>query len=451
MDDRTCRPVYLCSLRSAGGLTGLLALVMPEKSNADSDHPFIEWTARCLALVLERNRLYDSVIKRNRELDSIRQIGGALASSTFDIRQVLNYTMEMIRTIMNVEAGALYLLKDGGLELAAAFNIDAHQHKPVQLKLGQGIPGHVAARGESMVVQPGQSAALFTPQADADKDFEVKSALCVPMISQGRVIGVIEVLNKTAGDFTRDDEELLQSIASSVSIAVENANLYKETVAMAENERGIRQIFQKFVPKEVLERILRGAASGAELTEELKTLTLINLDIRGFSTLARSLGPQKTVALLNSFFSLMGGIVFKHNGIVDKYLGDGFLAVFGAPVSSTADADNSLNAALEMLASLAILNNDQARALGVELKIGISVHTGEVVVGNIGFDMKMDYTVIGDSVNDVFRLQDISRAFPNSIIFSSNTLKATRMKLNYIELDETVADQKIFELLGKSH
>lgn len=450
-DDEAPRLVYLAPLRSAGGVSGILALVMSEDYSLPDLPPFLDWTARCLALILERNRLYDSVIRRNRELDSIRQIGGALASSTFDIRQVLNYTMEMIRVIMNVEAGALYLVAGGELEFAASFNIDAHQRIPVQLKLGQGIPGHVAARGETMVVNAGQEGARFIPQDDADKNFKVVSALCVPMISQGRVIGVIEVLNKTAGEFTRDDEDLLQSIASSVSIAVENANLYKETVTMAENERGIRQIFQKFVPKQVLERILRNAASGAELTEELKTLSLINVDIRGFSTLSRSLGPQKTVALLNSFFSLMGGIVFKHNGIVDKYLGDGFLALFGAPVSSTADADNAVNAALEMLASLAVLNAGQAEELGVELRIGISIHTGEVVVGNIGFDMKMDYTVIGDSVNDVFRIQDISRQFPNSIIFSASTLKASRMKLNYIELEEIVGEQKIYELLGKSH
>ena len=147
----------------------------------------------------------------------------------------------------------------------------------------------------------------------------------------------------------------------------------------------------------------------------------------------------------------MGGIIFKHNGIVDKYLGDGFLALFGAPVSSTADADNAVNAALEMLASLTQLNAGPAKAVGVELKIGISIHTGEVVVGNIGFDMKMDYTVIGDSVNDVFRIQDVSREFPNSIVFSANTLKASRMRLNFIELDNVVGGQKIYELLGKSH
>ncbi len=451
MGDSHARQVLLAPLKTDGSINGVLALALRSDRLDPRDREFVQWAARCLSMAIERDLLYDAVVKRNRELDSIKQIGSALASSTFNIKQVLDYTMDMIRVIMNVQAGALYLVKEGELEFAVSFNMTAHQRKPIQLKLGQGIPGYVAARGEPMMVNEGQDTSVFMPKMNVDKNFIVRSALCVPMISQGRVIGVIEVLNKTSGEFVANEMDLLQSIAASVSIAVENANLYQETVTMAENERAIRQVFQKFVPKEVLEKILRNSNAGAELNEELKTLTLLNIDIRGFSGLVKTLGPQKTVSLLNAFFSLMGGIVFKHQGIVDKYLGDGFLAIFGAPVSNTADADNALHAALEMQASLEKINAGLAKEMGVELKIGISVHTGEVVVGNIGFDMKMDYTVIGDPVNDVFRLQDMVSPFPNSIFFSVNTLRATRMALNYIELDERLGQVKIYELLGKAH
>jgi class 3 adenylate cyclase/putative methionine-R-sulfoxide reductase with GAF domain len=449
MADGVTRPVHLAALHTKGGMEGVLALVMPT-TQPSQDLAFLESAARCLALAVEHSRLRDAVARRNRELDSIRQIGGALASSTFDIRQVLNYTMEMIRLIMNVEAGALYLVKEGELEFAVAFNIDPDQRKPVRLKLGQGIPGYVASRGESLMVNENQPTSYFMPQVDADKNLAVKAALCVPMVSQGRVIGVIEVLNKKIGDFDANDRDLLQSIAASVSIAVENAHLYKSTVTMAENERGIRRMFQKFVPKEVLEKILRGPDKGVEPTEELKTLTLLNIDIRGFSGLVKLLGPQKTVSLLNAFFSIMGGIVFKHHGIVDKYLGDGFLAIFGAPVSSIADADNALNASLEMLASLDTINAGLAKEMGVSLKIGISVHTGEVVVGNIGFEMKMDYTVIGDAVNAVFRLQDMVGPYPDSIFFSENTLRAARKPFTYLGLDARLGELEIYELTGKA-
>jgi class 3 adenylate cyclase len=290
---------------------------------------------------------------------------------------------------------------------------------------------------------------------DESTGFKTESALCVPMVSQGKVIGVIEVLNKINGEFDTDDKDLLQSIATSVCIALENARLYKETVSMAEQERDIRHMFQKFVPKEVLDKIIYDSENGKPVVEELKTLTLLNIDIRGFSELSRKIGSQKTVALLNSFFSVMGGVVFKHHGIVDKYLGDGFLALFGAPVSSTKDADNAIAAGFEMKKSLDAVNRYLYRKFDATVKMGISIHTGEVVVGNIGFEQKMDYTVIGDSVNTVFRLQNLTKSFPNGILISENTLRAARTRPHVGQIKtsadyaEDLGDMKVYELLGE--
>ncbi len=448
MADHQAKAAMLVPMRVDGSVNGMLVLLAPGTKELETSRRFIKWACRALSLAMERNQLYAAVVKRNKELDSIKQIGSALASSTFDIQQVLNYTMEMIRVIMDVEAGSLYLLKEKQLEFAVAFNLNPESREKYNLKLGQGIPGYVAARGESIIINESDDSSLFLPEDREETEPRIRSALCVPMISQGKVIGVIEVINKMNGDFVSNDEDLLQSIASSVSIAIENANLYKETVAMAENERAVRRMFQKFVPKEILDKILHGSASGMEMVEELKTLTLINIDIRGFSKLSKTLGPQKTVYLLNAFFSVMGEIVFKHHGIVDKYLGDGFLAIFGAPVSSIADADNAISAALEMKNSLETINTTIAKDLNAKLKIGIAIHTGEVVVGNIGFEMKMDYTVIGDSVNDVFRLQDMTRTYPNSILISEKTLKASRIALDVMQLEQPLGRMKIFELLG---
>jgi adenylate cyclase len=161
------------------------------------------------------------------------------------------------------------------------------------------------------------------------------------------------------------------------------------------------------------------------------------------------------VALLNSFFQVMGGIVFKHSGIVDKYLGDGFLALFGAPVASTRDADNAVAAAFEMKHSLPAVNKFLKNKLGAAVDMGISIHTGEVVVGNIGFDKKMDYTVIGDSVNTVFRLQNLTKTIPNGILIGENTLRAVRSRLEVseIEVQDTAAREighmKVYELLDR--
>jgi adenylate cyclase len=305
------------------------------------------------------------------------------------------------------------------------------------------------------MVNNAQASQHFFPEIDRLTGFSTRSALCVPMISQGKVLGVLEVLNKKSGDFDANDQDLLQSVASSVSIAIENARLYRETVSMAEHERGIRNMFQKFVPKEIVDQIIHGSETGKTEIEEFRTLTLLNIDLRGFSRLTRKIGPQKTVSLLNGFFSIMGAIVFKHNGIVDKYLGDGFLAIFGAPLASTMAADNAVAAALEMKEAVQRLNQHFVKELVAKVDIGVSLHTGEVVVGNIGFDMKMDYTVIGDPVNAVFRLQELTKAHPNGILITESTRRASRSQLDVRaiavpeDVDPILRDLQLFELLGQ--
>jgi class 3 adenylate cyclase/GAF domain-containing protein len=444
-----CQACMLVPLRVDGIVKGFLSLSAQNSDHFHAARELILWIANGLSLAIERNRLSASVAQRAQEMDSIRQIGSALASSTFDMRKVLKYTMAMIRVLMNVEAGSLMVLSKKELKIAVAFNIRIKSMRKVELKLGQGIAGYVAAKGESIIVNEARKSPHFYPGVDKETGFKTRSVLCVPMISQGKVIGVIEVLNKIMGEFSERDEDLLQSIASSVSIAIENARLYKETVSMAQHERSIRRMFQKFVPKEVLDKIIHGEETDKVLIEELKTITLLNVDIRGFSGLARKIGPTKTVSMLNRFFSIMGTIVFKHHGIVDKYLGDGFLALFGAPVSSTRDADNAITAALEMKNSIPELNRKYFRELGSQLYIGISIHTGEVVVGNIGFEKKMDYTVIGDSVNLVFRLQELTKSIPNGILIGENTLWASRSDLEYREIEQTLGGFKLYELLDQ--
>jgi adenylate cyclase len=413
----------------------------------------IECMAGDLSRAIEKEKLSLAFVRRTHELETLRQIGNALSSSTFDTEKVLTYTMDMIRVIMNVEAGSLMLLEDSELRWEIAFNINMEPLRDFRLKLGQGIAGYAATRGRTVIAQNAQQHPHFSLEFDELTGFETKSVLCAPLISQGKVIGVIEVLNKINGIFNNDDEHLLQAISTTVCIAMENARLYKETLAMAENERSIRNVFQKFVPKEIVDRIIPGSASARPVVDEFKTVTLLNIDIRGYSGLSKKIGPQKTVTILNYFFSSMGEIVFKHHGIVDKYLGDGFLAVFGAPVSTPMDADNAVSAALEMQKAMVQINDYFMKQYGTLLTMGISIHTGEVVVGNIGFDKKMDYTVIGDSANFVFKLQDLCKSWPNGIIISEKTYFASQFppavdEIGVYETEEDMEKIKIYKVIG---
>jgi class 3 adenylate cyclase/GAF domain-containing protein len=452
------RDALLVPLKIGGVVTGILALGAFQMDALNGFEEQVEEIAFLLPLAIEMNRLSSSVNRRAQEMTSIQQIGSILAAATFDRQEVLNHTMDMIRTIVNVEAASLLLLEGDELAFKVTFNvnpaIDTTILNTIRIRLGQGISGYSAARGEPIIIRDVRSSRHFDPGVDRQIGFQTRSTLCVPLISRGKVLGVIEVLNKISGDFNDGDLHLLQSIATSVSIALENSKLYGETVSMAEHERGIRKMFQKFVPREIVDKIIHNAGKEKPLIDELKILTLLNIDIRGFSTLSKKIGPQRTVAILNRFFSAMGNIVFNHGGIVDKYLGDGFLALFGAPVSGNTDADNAIAAALEMKEGLQAVNDLFVGELDAPLTMGISIHTGEAVVGNIGFEKKMDYTVIGDSVNVVFRLQDLTKAKPNSILISEKTRLAVMNSLLYVresgkyDAGSTLGELPIYELLG---
>lgn len=448
--------VLLSPLKIGGTIAGVLVFGARTAEVLRSAREWMDELVYFISLAVEKEKLSESVTKRDREFGMIQQIGSALASSTFDMEKVLKHTMDMIRVVMNVEAGSLLLLDGDEIEFknASSVRIDVDGLKERRLKLGRGIAGYAAARGEPVLVRNILESPHFDPDLDQVMGIEAKSLLCVPLISQGQVVGVIKVLNKKEGEFDPNDLQLLQSIAISVSIAIENSRLYNETRSMADHERSIRNMFQKFVPKEVVDKIASSPGAERPMIDELKTVTLLNIDIRGFSGLSKSIGPQRTVTMLNYFFEVMGDIVFKNSGIVDKYFGDGFLAVFGAPVSSLQDPENAISAALEMQKEMASLDEYFNREIGTVIRMGIGIHTGEAVVGNIGFEKKMDYTVIGDSVNTVFRIQDYTKSRPNGILISEKTRQAvTRFVPEVREAGTYSAGDassalKIYELLG---
>lgn len=453
--------VGLSALHSAGKTSGVLVLGSQQEGAFSERQEQVELVASLLSMALERERLYCMVDKRDQEMDFMKQIGSILAASTFDIDEVIKHTLQMIQTVINVEAGSLLLLEEDELVFKESFNsnenIKLDELKNLKLKLGMGVAGYAATRGEPIIIRDVRTSQYFYPLMDEKTGFTTKSVLCVPLISKGRVLGVIEVLNKLKDEFNDGDLQLLQSIGTSVSIALENARLYQKTLAMAEQERCIRGVFQKFVPKEVVDRIVHNVTMEQPVTEEIRMLTMLNIDLREFSALSTNIGPRKTVAMLNHFFSVMGDIIFKHRGIVDKYLGDGFLAIFGAPVSYSYDADNAISAALEMQAAMTEVNEYAKKLIDMPLKMGISIHTGEAVVGNIGFEKKMDYSVIGESVNIVFRLQGLTKLQANSILMTEKTYQSVIRsvvdvrKMEFAEAPPQIGHMAIYEILGQQY
>jgi GAF domain-containing protein len=317
-------------LEAEGRMVGVLLIYNISREEWFHLRDFIGQICDHLVVALEKDRMLESMTRREQEMETLRLIGNTLSSSMFRIDEMLAYTMEMVRTVIQVEAGYLLLVSQQDMTCAAAYPFDLERLRRIPWSAKAGIARYVARRGLPVLANSARMHPHFSDAVDRETGFETRSVLSVPMISQGQVVGVIEILNKKDGSFNAKDEQLLQAIATSVTIALENARLYEQTVAMAERERGIRNVFQKFVPKAVVDTIVSGDERERGIVEAFKTVTLLNIDIRGFSLLSKKVGPQNTVALLNHFISSRG-TSSRPPGIEDKYLGDGFWPFSGRP------------------------------------------------------------------------------------------------------------------------
>jgi class 3 adenylate cyclase/putative methionine-R-sulfoxide reductase with GAF domain len=381
-----------------------------------------------IALALEQTRLLAQEREKSAELEVLNKISAALTSTTFDMHRVLHYVLEMISELIKVEAGAIMLVQNDILTFNATTGTARNNFNGLKIRIGQeGVSGWVAATGEPVIVQNAEDNPQFCKDIDDRTGFKTKNLLCVPMISNGRVTGVIELLNKVGGTFNDEDLRAMKSVASSAAIALENSRLFGESAHLAQKERLIRTIFQKYVPEEIVNDILQKGESEQLAVGERKIVTVFNVDIRGYSAMSRQAATENVVGVLNYFFMKMGNIILKHKGVLDKYLGDGLLAIFGAPVSTRNPALDATLAAIAMTEEIEAVSKLSLERCGVPLKIGISINTGEAIVGNIGFDKKMEYTVIGDVVNETFRLQDLTRRKTNSILISESTYQQVKL------------------------
>ncbi len=183
-------------------------------------------------------------------------------------------------------------------------------------------------------------------------------------------------------------------------------------------EQKIRNIFQKYVPKDVIEQFF--ANPERMLIGQTRVLSVLFSDIRGFTTISERMKPDEMVESLNQYFTLMVDTIMERNGIVDKYIGDAIMAFFGAPVKRKDDALQSVYAGLEMLETLRDFNRWQVQKGRPEFRIGIGINYGAVTVGNIGSEKKMDYTVIGDMVNLASRIEGLTKVYKEPIIVSES-------------------------------
>jgi len=246
----------------------------------------------------------------------------------------------------------------------------------------------------------------------------IQAAFCSPVTSQGRMLGVLYADNVMRSDaFSQEDFQTFTIIAAQAGMALANS-LARQEISRQDVERAN---LSRYLPPQVVDLITSKGGS-VELGGVLQPVTVLFADIRGFTSLSEQMDAREVVDLLNDFFGVMTAAIFQSQGTLDKFIGDCVMALFGAPIPSERSPRNALVAAVRMQQQVARLGAERVQRGLAPMRIGIGLHHGPAVVGNIGSAERMQYTAIGDTVNIAARL--VSRAEPGQILVSEAMYKA---------------------------
>lgn len=283
--------------------------------------------------------------------------------------------------------------------------------------------------------------AILTTDAQVDPRFKagesvrflgIKSAMCVPLFHKDKSIGIIYLDCPTSSAlFSRTDLDLLTAMANFAAVGIEQAQLSEKI----QRETSVRERLERYHSPSIVNRILKNIALDNQgvnnLQAEEREVTVLFADIVGFTPLSERLQPAKIAELLNEYFSAMTDVIFKYEGTLDKYIGDAIMAVFGAPNTMEDHAYRTVRTALEMLERLVDINKNRIDEYKFRIRIGIN--TGRAVAGDIGSFKRMEYTVLGNTVNMASRIESMASK-PMTVVVGEQTYQAVKDSVNYKNL-----------------
>jgi adenylate cyclase len=349
-------------------------------------------------------------------------------SSELELGRLLQSVVDLTFEVMNVDRVSILLLNEETGELAPTLfksRLGDAQHYQVPRSIADkvvrervavvshNVPADARFRGRSIVMQ------------------SVRSAMCSPlMASSDRVLGLLYVDNLTApNSFTDEDLQFLVAFSGLAAIGIKNSR-YAEQIR---REAVVRSNFERYFAPNVAADIAQQDAA-IRVGGERRPITVVFSDIRGFTAMAESMGPDAIAQLLSEYFTEMVEVIFEHGGTLDKFIGDAIMALWGAPIAHPGDPDRALVAALAMQDAITALNERWEAEGRPEIGVGIGINHGDVFAGNIGSHRRLEYTVIGDAVNVAARL--CREAGPGEILVSEALLRAVRDQVDCEYLPE---------------
>ncbi len=338
-------------------------------------------------------------------------------SSVFSLDEIYQQAFEILFSVTPVSRCFIYRKNEQGEFEQVAARVRDVGDTGKTLPISQTIFAKVASERVAVLLEDAQKGG---PEFSSKSiiSYHVQSVMASPIIGPRGLLGIIYADRyDLLESFGADDLDLLNAISVHTGIAINTVINYERLQKQAQS----RSSFERFLPRQVVDQILRSPEE-VKLGGMRQKVTALFADIRNFTTLSETSTPELIVNLLNQYFSSVSEIIFKHSGTLDKYIGDGLMALFGAPYVGELDAVKAVRAAVEMQRSMVAFNERLRAEKLPPIEIGIGINTGPAIVGYIGSETRLDYTAIGDTINTAARLESLAQS--GQIVISENTMQA---------------------------
>lgn len=375
-----------------------------------------------------RGILGNQVRKQNRDIAEKYAIMfkiSQLIGESRDLDELVSKALELIMNIFPAKRAYLFMKDEisGDLDPYQAYPPELLRQQPVQYS--KTILREIIEKKMAIMTQD----AVHDDQFASNQSIvmaKICSAMVAPLMEQGSLLGALQIDSNVNAAFDGDDMDLFVAIANQIAVGV-NSKILNQALA---KEISHRKKVSRFHSPAILQALME-ANEEEGLEPEKKFCTIFFSDIKGFTAMSERLKPEKLAKLLNEYFALMYHILLKYNGTLDKFIGDAIMAIFGAPYTSENDAELCILSAREMLRELKKFNLKRPEEHQINIRIGIN--SGYCVAGPVGSPKRLEYTVLGDTVNVASRIE--SNGIPNHVIIGESTYDLVKDKFQFQPLE----------------
>jgi adenylate cyclase len=403
---------------------------------------FLSVASLTVPTVAGKPDLQTTAVDGRQLLGILSEIGGALVKST-SLADVLDRVVSIAFETIPAERVFLMLTDELTNELIPRVARSRSGKVPQGASISRTIARMVMADRVAMLSTDAQVDSRFE-QAHSVVGHSIRSFMCAPLWNRDDVIGILYVDNPKSKEFSGGkDLTLFTALSNYAAVAIEHARL---TTRLLEETRR-KERLQRYHSPAVVSRILdAGDETEGTFVMQEREVSVLFADLVGFTTIAETMPPLAVAQLLNGFFGVMTEVIFRHEGTLDKFIGDAILAMFGAPLVQPDHALRCVRVAIEMRAVLARLNQDRKEPL----RMRIAINSGHALVGDIGSPKRREFTVLGDVVNTASRIES-SVTQPDQIVLSGETYRLVKdhipaRSLGSIQLRGRAAAVDVYEV-----